>query len=1320
MAHCWYLLEESGYLHTRSKINIGVFAGSGGSSYLVNDQPTYSKNPLGIRDLHNISTKDILATKISHLLGLIGIAANLNTACSTSLVTVIEACIHLAAGYCEMAIAGGVSLLLPQEAGHLYQEGLIYSKDGYCRVFDHNSSGIIHGSGVGVVLLKPLAEAKKDQDKIIAVIKGYGVNNDGDRKVSYTSPSIIGQRECIVNAQVMAGITSESIDYVECHGTGTRLGDPIEIQALDEAFKYNMGVDCNTPNISQEGLQHQWIIGSVKANIGHADAAAGIAGLIKVCKMIEHKIIPGQINYDTLNPELYLHNTNFAIITESKRWDRRNNLPRMAGVSYFGIGGTNAHLVISEDVAENRTEVAPDSQATPNSSGNYILPLSAKSSASLEAYKSSFIAYLNNSTDDLERIAYTLQLRREHFDHRLAIVCNSARDAVNQLKANHEINRINNQEQPQVILMFPGQGNQYSNMSIDLYQHDRDYKNMVDECLRLANKYTNVQFERILFPALFGNQTPDDINQTRWAQLALFIVEYSLAKLLETLNIHAVSYIGHSIGEYVAATLAGVFSLADAIKVVAMRGQLMQAMPKGAMLSIQASAIEIAPIVKNNRCELAVINSPKNCVASGTYAAIDNLKTILDKLGFSTLFLKVSHAYHSRLMTAASKSFMLQLKQLKLNSPQKRFISNVTGDFITANDAVNPEYWGNQICSPVLFTEGIKTLFTNYENLFFIEAGAGKSSISFVRQHDLAKHHVVQLLNSKQDSSEGIPDIYFKENILSKLWLGGYKVDFKRFYNSHYRRVAKLPQYCFEQVSCWLEPLPSNLSALTVDALTTALDQKAIKSRVIEPDQPDKYYEIAKVFLDVLGVAKISVHDDFFRIGGDSLLAVSVVAKLQGISVSDIFKFRTVANIAGTAASTTVGLHQKLEQVKLFYSKKNLKLMDDEAAMSIKKVNYLRKLKSLTLKKQKKQIRAVLLSGATGHVGCNILYQLLHETGYQVYLPIRAVSSEAAFKRINDKYSYYFDVGLDAYQDRITVFTSDLARSDLGLSTAQYEGLVAKVDSIIHSAAIVKQHGDYHKFYQANVQATINLLELAKKTKGKDFHYISTIAVLVNGYVPNRSYYLFDEEDNASILLERNNVYARTKYEGEQVVDRYRENGITGSIYRLGNVAMHSSSHRHQVDIEDNAFFVIAKTIQNLGITAPEIDEIEVSPVDHTALAIVRLFDQVNLGNMTHHVFNPYFCRFSQLLVTAQNAPIKICSINGFIDNILQKLNVDISSKLIELLMLHKKWLQRIDIENFTQIELLQDRTSAILSQLKFYWSVVTREMWFDVMKVVK
>lgn len=1307
--HCWYILEDAGYLNNRHKLNIGIFAGSSNSNYLK--LSSVDNRSIGARGISYLSAKDALTTRASYLLGLVGIASNINTACSTSLVSVVEACKQLVAGYCDMAIAGGVALLLPDEIGHIYQDGLIFSKDGHCRVFDKDSTGIVNGSGVGAVLLKRLPEAIKDKDNIIAIIKGYAVNNDGDRKINYTAPSVIGQKECIINAQAMANISSNEISYIECHGTGTRLGDPIEIQALIEAFKYNE--DHSKPRI-------KCMLGSVKANIGHADSAAGIAGLLKVCKMLEHKVIPKQINYSILNPEIKLDTSCFDIPQEVQRWHVSNKAPRIAGVSSFGIGGTNAHIIIGEYIPSQ--ELQSSLSCRVKKVRNCVLPLSAKSKLSLQIYKEKFIDYLLNTPSKIEDIAFTLQTTRENFEHRLCINVSSINEAVEKLKTANIVKQATRSTQHNLIFCFPGQGNQYYNMSYNLYKNDKDYRDILDKCINLVSKYIGINFKKALFPVAFEDKIEFDINQTLWAQPALFIVSYAIAQLLERMSIQATSYIGHSIGELVAATLAGVFNLEDAIRLVVLRSKLMQSMPAGSMLSVQADHNAIYPLLENNTCEISVINSPKNCIVSGNIESINVLKQKLDNLGVSCIILNVSHAYHSTLMEEASQQFYLAFKGINLNKPERPFISNITGRFITDDEATSPEYWSRHIRCPVLFHEGLQTLFNEYPDAMFVEVGVGKSSISFVKQSNINNLNVgtIQLFNSSKDNEVSPIDICFKEELLCKLWLHGFPINFNDYskFNPHLRKV-KLPNYQFESKSLWLKKISQNgvLFNNKIQSEAAKNAEAMLRERIIELNQPEKYYEVAEAFLEVLGIDKISIHDDFFSLGGDSLMAISLATKLQRnfkINVADIFTLRTIANIAETAPFVRGNLKNRLEQIKLMYLNNNF---SNTEHTSFKDLKYLKEANNLSFKPLLKNIKNVLLTGGTGHLGCNILEKLLTRTPYTVYLIIRASSLEEAYNKINVKFKHYFNIGLEEYNNRIVVLKGDIEKATLGLELHQYHSLIANVDSVIHSAALVRHYGEYDKFSSANIQATINILEFTKCTRNKDIHYISTIAVLKDGIIPNYKNYTFSEEDDASMLVERG-IYSQTKYESELLLNKYRkEYGLACNIYRAGNIAMHSEAYRHQMNIEDNAFFVMIKTLTDFGIIADEISMVEVSPVNEVALATVMIFDKLELSNQTYHLLNPNICDL-KLIFNSFNLGIKSISISSFIDELSRKLEDQLYGKEVELFMLHQLWLRETNIDKITNIRILQQKTDAVLAQLGFKWSKVSAEMFSDLIKL--
>ncbi|UNY98309.1 amino acid adenylation domain-containing protein [Zhouia spongiae] len=808
--HCWFVLESSGYIDLRKEANIGVFAGSGNSSYLYNNILNGEMaSHINLWEASNANSKDALATKTSYMLGLSGPSNSINTACSTGLVSVVEACNYLRLGTCEMALAGGVSLAHPNQIGYTYQEGMISSKDGHCRTFDETASGTIGGSGVGVVLLKRLEDAIKDEDNIIGVIKGYASNNDGDRKTDYTAPSITGQAECIINAQRMAGVSSDQIGYVECHGTATNLGDPIEVQALKEAFEFN--------SLKERGSKpgHKTVLGAVKANIGHADAAAGTAGLIKACLMLQNDIIPGQPNFNVPNPKLNLDQTNFEIVKQNRSWGSSLYDQRIIGVSSFGIGGTNAHVVIGDYLPGIKSESESKTTNLPSKKGdnefvNYVVPISAKSKESLEFYKQELIKLLGEAHEDLriEDLAFTLQEKREHYNYRSAYCGKDIKELLNNLQQYGSTKRINTEQKNKIVFMFPGQGSQYPCMGKELYDNDPYFKASIDKLIALANEHLEVDLYDVMYPELGNEQY--DINETRWAQISIFIIEYAFAEYIEKLGIRADGYIGHSLGEYVAATLSGVFSLEDAIKVVIARGELMQSMELGSMLAVNTQEESIRTIVETHECEIAAINSIEDIVVTGSDTNINTLKLFLDEHSISSVVLNTSHAYHSRMMEEASIKFERVFDTIELNTPTKYFATNLNGE-IAKEEVSKVSYWSDQLRNAVQFSKGIHSLSEYFNNkVNFIEVGLGKGLSSFVdkykRNNSKKTIHTVHLLPSKKENTQTIKKLNNKEDILAKFWTLGIVEkpnDLKLF--KHANKLTSLPTYQFNNKTCWLE-----------------------------------------------------------------------------------------------------------------------------------------------------------------------------------------------------------------------------------------------------------------------------------------------------------------------------------------------------------------------------------------------------------------------------------------------------------------------------------------------------------------------------------
>lgn len=805
MDHCWSVLESSGYTNQRKKKNIGVFGGIGASSYLTeNILNGELADEVNRWEASMSNIKDALATKVAFHLGLTGPAYSINTACSTGLVSVVEACQKLRMGTCDMALAGGSSLSLPGEIGYIHQEGMTLSGDGHCRAFDKESTGTTVGSGTGVVLLKRLQDAISDGDNILSVIKGYATNNDGDRKTFYSAPSVIGQSECIIHAQQMSGVKSDKIAYVECHGTGTNLGDPIEVQALKEAFEYNQS--CRNSS------KHKTVLGSIKANVGHTDTAAGLAGLIKVCTMLQNNVIPGQVNYDEPNPELRLDQSNFEVLRENKAWLSTGTEQRLAGVSSFGIGGTNAHVIVGDYTPEVANKTKPEKGNLISKNGSdpgtqYVIPISAKSRQSLDKYRQELLNYLKqNSSLRIQDIAYSLQERREHFNHRSAYCAKSVGDLINTLGQDRTFEQLKSEEPNKIVFMFPGNGVQYTGMAKSLYDIDPFFKTTMDRCIQLANQHLDVDLYEVLYSE---KQTPEhDIHSIQWAQVSLFVIEYALAKYLEHLGIKADAYIGHSFGEYVAATLAGVFALEDAIKVIISRGRLMQSMAPGSMLAINASYESIEQLVEECNCEISVVNSPDDIVASGYEVDIKKLEEKLERQEIPIIKINGSVAGHSKLMNEAAIEFKKTLSLVTLRKPTKKIVSNLTGEIAT-NEVAQPDYWSKHLRNKVQFSKGIETLCKAYNNkITFIELGPGKGLSYFINKYQNSQSNntlkTLQLLPSSKEEANKHGEN--KENIISKLWM--LNLIQKPNPSNLFKEgglLTSLPGYQFNYQKCWLE-----------------------------------------------------------------------------------------------------------------------------------------------------------------------------------------------------------------------------------------------------------------------------------------------------------------------------------------------------------------------------------------------------------------------------------------------------------------------------------------------------------------------------------
>jgi len=784
----WEALEHAGYAPGAEQAPIGVYAGVTMNTYLLTNllaNPELAKSAAGL-PMKIAGDKDFLATRVSYKLDLGGPSVVVQTACSTSLVAVHLACQGLLSGDCDMALVGGVSVKVPQRAGYLYQQDGIASPDGHCRAFDEKAQGTVGGSGVAIVVLKRLADAIEDGDLIHAVIKGSAINNDGSNKVGYTAPGVDGQAKVIAAAHAMAEVEPESIGYIETHGTGTSLGDPIEIAALTQCFR---------AATNKKGF---CAVGSVKTNVGHLDAAAGVTSLIKAALALRHGELPPNLHFERPNPRLKIEDSPFYVNATLSTWpDGRR--PRRAGVSSFGIGGTNAHVVLEE---------APPPRQASASRPWHVLMWSAKTPSALDAASRRLAAHLKAHPDvDLADVAYTLQVGRKVFKHRGMAVCRDIEDALSALGDGASRRVIGNTDEPTerpVTFMFPGQGSQYPNMALELYRHEHVFREQVDRCCELLQTRVGLDLPEVLFPSSANRDAAAKrLMQTDVTQPALMVIEYALARLLMDWGIQPGVMIGHSIGEYVAACLAGVFSLEQGLELVALRGRLMQDLPRGSMLAVPMAAEEISPLLGEDLC-LAAVNEPSRCVVSGPTAAVRQLEDVLQQSDVSCRRLHTSHAFHSRIMDDIVDPFAEAVSKIELNPPKIPFVSNVTGTWITDGEATDARYWARQLRQTVLFAAGVGEALKNPDQIL-LEVGPGRT-LTTLAQRQLkgsSRHLVVSSLPHPLDDRSDMAALL---DAVGRLWLSGVGVNRSSFYAHQRRHRVPLPTYPFERERYWVEP----------------------------------------------------------------------------------------------------------------------------------------------------------------------------------------------------------------------------------------------------------------------------------------------------------------------------------------------------------------------------------------------------------------------------------------------------------------------------------------------------------------------------------
>ncbi|MVN22397.1 polyketide synthase [Mucilaginibacter arboris] len=856
------VLETTGHLPEKFSGTTGVFAGSGNNSYYQNNVFTNTEKVenVGTFQVMALNEKDYIASRTAYELNLKGPAVSVYAACSTGLLAITQAAESIRNGQCSVAVAGASAITSPLKSGSLYQEGAMFSKDGHCRPFDANAQGTVFSDGAGVVLLKSLEDAERDGDTIFAVLKGAGVNNDGSGKSSFTAPSAEGQANAIAMALANAQVDAASISYIETHGTATPIGDPIEIEGLKLAFG------------KQTDLQF-CAIGSVKSNFGHLTAAAGVAGFIKTALALHYQQIPASINYNRPNPNIDFEHSPFFVNTELKNWQVKE--ARFAGISSFGVGGTNVHVIMQEYLQTPIEETAPKPAC--------LITWSAKTEDSLQNYTKSLIDYIDKYPETAAAdIAYTLHHTRQDFNFRDFLVVSDVQDlqeklelaAVKPAQKNLQNNRL------KVAFLFPGQGSQSVNMNLELYQQESVFRDAVDECAIWLKQELGEDIRNIIYPDSSGPASAEKLKQTLYAQPAVFTMQYAMAKLWLSWGLQPESVAGHSLGEFMAAHLAGVFSLEDALKLVVARCKLMQVLPGGSMLAVKISQQKLEKILPAS-LSIAAVNSRDIMVVSGEDEAIASFSTQLNEQEIPGRLLENKHAFHSALMNPILKPFEAVVKTIALNPPKTPIVSTVTGTWLKPEEATSAGYWSAHIRNTVLFADAVDTLLIDQHN-FLIGVGPGNALAPLVRQQCVNKNAMFASAVAPTGEKESVYAGMLK--VLGQLWAEGFKPDWKAFYSGQIRRKLQLPPYAYDYKKCWANPIST---AFKTDA-GPLLQQENIKAQKIQPEQPkvmkiNKLSEQIKTILyDASGIELQEMQPDctFIEMGFDSLLLTQISLSL--------------------------------------------------------------------------------------------------------------------------------------------------------------------------------------------------------------------------------------------------------------------------------------------------------------------------------------------------------------------------------------------------------------------------------------------------------
>jgi len=823
----WEALESAGHASESYPGLIGVYAGLAMNTYFLHNicvNRAFAADFSANYQVGNYQTmlgndKDFLPTRVSYKLNLRGPSMTVQSACSTSLVAICQACTGLLTYQCDMALAGGVSITFPQKRDYRYQEESLASADGKCRTFDADACGTVFGHGAAVVLLKRLEDALADRDPILAVIKGFALNNDGSDKIGYAAPSINAQADVVAMAQAAAGVHPESISYIEAHGTATPLGDPVEMAALTEAFR-------------RGGAERKQFcaVGTGKTHIGHLDVAAGATGLIKTVLQLQHEVIPPLLHFKTPNPKIDFQNSPFFPVAKQMEW-KRTDTPRRAGVTALGIGGTNAHVVVEEAPATS----------SGSSRNAQLLLWSAKTPTAVSAMSARLAEYLEkNPGTSLADVAFTLQKGRQRFRYRNALSASTATEAIEKLKAIERETTSTVQaptEVPSVVFVFPGQGSQYVNMGRELYESEDVFRDAVDRCAECLQGHLRLDIRSVVYPngAESVARAEQQINETSVTQPAIFTLEYALACLWMSWGIKPSLLIGHSVGEYVAAVLAEVFSLEDALGILASRARLMQNLPGGSMLAVRRGASELEGTLPEG-VAIAAINSPVLTTLSGPTPELQKLQEKFEAEGVFCRLLPTSHAFHSSMMDPIVEPFTKIAGGVPHQKPTLPWISTYTGTWIDKENGPDGAYWSGQLRRTVRFGQAIETALQAGATMF-LEVGPGQALTQLIRQQTTKPKNLVAV--TSLGPNDGNPaDLKAMLASLGGLWTNGIEPDWTEFYSREERLRLALPTYPFERKSYWIAPPSKAIEAPKTSEVSKEVSSGNGKAVEISPAYP--------------------------------------------------------------------------------------------------------------------------------------------------------------------------------------------------------------------------------------------------------------------------------------------------------------------------------------------------------------------------------------------------------------------------------------------------------------------------------------------------